>query len=300
MNTETLRSSFLRGMRLIVLAALVLTSAAACSAPAEERSTESKPVVTDEQYAALDTMNKHAEQAYQSMKDGDYENAKGKIVQLSVSATRLSFEGITSIEGMGALTESISAALHSFNSIQPNEHEQLLEVIRVRLAVDALSHPKQPMWLDFRKPLSEDLTELENAAKKRDQHTANSALKKWRSHVKLIRPAVLISRDASEAVKLDSMTAFFDRTVGKKEWGQLASSMPNLTQGLQDLFRQNDDDQETILPLAPTEEPPHPFLWSLAIGSVIVIVLTYVAWRRYHSESAYVRVKSERDFDRKL
>lgn len=296
MRTRKLRSSILRRLRWMALAAALLSAATGCSASSEGL-TETRSVVTDAQYAMLDQMNKHAERAYQSMKDGDIEGARGRMVQLSAAASSLTYEGLTSIEGVAALTETISAALHSLNAIQPKEHEMMLKIIRVRLAVDALRHKEMPMWLEFHKPLADDLSALQNAVIKRDKDGANMALNKWKAHVQMIRPAVLVSRDASKAVILDSMTVFFENHIEKKEWKKLLESMPNLSEAFHDLFRQQDKQQETIAPLAPSAEPPHPILWSLALGSIIVIVLTYAAWRRYEAEAAYVKVKREKDVD---
>jgi sporulation protein YpjB len=295
MFKEIVRRGFLRAICTAALLAIAGLGAAACSASAVKEEADSRPVVTDRQHALMNEMNKHAERAYRSMKEGDVENARNRMIQLSAAATQLSYEGLTTIEGMSALTETIGGAMHTFNSVQPNDHESLLATVRVRLAVDALAHHNQPMWLEFHKPMREDLSGIGQSAQKRDAKAAAEALSKWAAHAKLIRPALLISRDPSVAGKLDSMTTFLESSVGKKDWKSIMESMPNLSLGLEDIFRPGD--RQTIAPLAPTEEPTHPILWSFSLGTIIVAVLAYVAWRRYHSDSGYTRVKKEQDID---
>ncbi|WP_274364618.1 sporulation protein YpjB [Paenibacillus thermotolerans] len=297
MRTVNWKMPFLGRLSLVgLLAAALLSTAAGCSNEAETKP-DAKQVVTDAQYALLDQMNKHAENAYRSVKDGDAQAAQTHMVQLSAAATKLSYDGLTTIEGIGALSETVSAALQTLNHVQPDERKALLEVIKVRLAVDALCQPKRPMWLDFEKPLAENVSELEAAVIKRDKNGASAALNEWKARVALIRPAVTITKGPSQAAVLDSMSSFFENGIGTRNWKAIQDGLPNLSKALDELFRSADEQRETIAPIAPTAEPPHPILWTFTLGAVILGVLAYVAWRRYQAEAAYVRVKSEKDID---
>lgn len=276
-------------------AAIVLSLAlAGCHHEAEK---ETEVAITEAQRESMKQMDQVAEQAYQSAKAGDAEEARTRLVQLSILAAKLPYEGVTTLEGIQALSESISGAVHTLNAVTPREHEVLLSIVRARLAVDALNNHKQPMWMDFRPELAKDMQQIAHAAAARDRTAADEALLHWKEHSSLIRSAIIICNGPEAAVELDSMTAFLTNGIEGAKWDELSSGMPQLTAGLDELFRPREGHEPTALPIAPTAEPPHPIIWSIALGSFIVGVLTYVAWRRYKGAQGISKVKRSRDFD---
>ncbi|HZG55103.1 sporulation protein YpjB [Paenibacillus sp.] len=257
-------------------------------APAEK-------VATDAQRQTMRLMNEAAEGAYQSVQRGDLEEARSRLAQLSVLSTKLSYDGLTTVEGIEAVSGAIADAMHALNASAPDGRAISLKVAGARLAVDALSHRDQPMWLGMRDAMTGDLDRLRAAVASKDDPSASAALAAWRAHAELVQPAIVVSRDAASAVKLDSMTAFLAEGLRTADWGGLASALPNLRSALEELFA--GEDRETVSPLLPTAEPPHPILWSIGLGAFIVSVLSYVAWRKYAAEQGVARVKSERDFE---
>jgi len=286
-----------RRYALIAAAAATLSFAAGCGTSNEPvPEAEAKKVVSDVQRQTMRLMNEAAEQAYQSVQKGDLEETKARVAQLSVLSTKLSYDGLATVEGIEAVTGSIHAAMRSLNASTPDPHAATMKVATARLAVDALSHREQPMWLGLRDALSADLERVAMAAESKNDPAASEALASWRGHLSIVRPAVVVSREPSEAVKLDSITAFLTNALRSADWNGLRQAMPNLEAALNEVFA-DQDRETTVTPLAPTAEPPHPILWSLGLGAFIVAVLTYVAWKRYAAEQGVTRVKSERDFE---
>ncbi len=281
----------------ILAATAAMAFAAGCATSDEPvPEAEATKVVTDVQRQTMRLMNDAAEEAYQSVQKGDLERTKERLAQLSVLSTKLSYEGLASVEGIEAVTGSIHAALRSLNAVSPDHRSATIKVATARLAVDALSHREQPMWLGFRDALSGDLEKLAMAAEAENDPAASEALASWRGHLSMVRPAVVVSREPSDAVKLDSITAFLTNALRSADWSGLRQAMPNLESALGEVFA-DQDRETTVTPLAPTAEPPHPILWSLGLGAFIVTVLTYVAWRRYAADQGVAKVKSERDFE---
>jgi len=260
-----------------------------------EAEPEAKKVVTDAQLQTVRQMDEAAEQAYQATERGDLEDAKSRFAQLSVLSTKLTYEGLATVEGMQAVAESVTGAMQALNAAKPDATEVSMRVAAARLAVDALANREQPMWLGFQSSLLDDLTRMESAVASRNDPEASRALKMWKGHVSVVRPAVVVSRNATEAVKLDSITAFLENGVRAADWNGMKQAMPNLKNAVSDVFAE--EDRETVSPLLPTAEPPHPILWSLVLGAFIVGVLAYVAWRKYEALQGVSRVKRERDFD---
>lgn len=284
-----------RRIALALIGVVTLAFAVGCGSDEPPAEAEAKKVITDMQRQTMQQMNEAAEEAYQSVQSGDLERTKAKIAQLSVLSTKLSYEGLATVDGIQAITETITSAMRSLNAVSPDPMQVSMRVASVRLTVDALAHRQHPMWLDYRNPLTGDLERMAAAIEAQNDPEASVALGLWRGHISIVRPAIVVSRDAAEAVKLDSITAFLENSVRTADWPGLKQAMPNLEDALGEVFRE--EDQETISPLWPTAEPPHPIIWSLSLGSFIVGVLTYVAWRRYTAEQGITRVKKARDFD---
>jgi sporulation protein YpjB len=284
-----------RRFALFTIGAVLFTIASGCGSDEPQPKAETKKAITDVQRITVKQMNEAAESAYQSVNAGDLEQTKERMAQLSVLSTKLSYEGLATVEGIQAVTETITEGMNALNSARPDQVEISMRVASARLAVDALAHKEQPMWLEFQNPLSGDLDRMSAAVSKADDPAASEALARWKGHVSIVRPAIVITRQSTAAVKLDSITAFLDNGIRSADWSGMKQALPNLQQALDDVFA--NEDRETVSPLLPTPEPPHPILWSLVMGAFIIAVLTYVAWRRYAAEQGVARVKREQDFD---
>ena len=280
-------------LALAVLGAVIITIASGCGSDRLSAVAETETKITEEQRQVLKRMDETAEQAYQSIQSGDLNATREKIAQLSVLTAKLHYEGITTIEGIQALSTSVTGSMHSLNAVSPDAAQIAKHIAETRLAVDALAHKEQPMWHEFKSPLMEDLELMGEAADQHDAQLANAAMRRWKARVSAIRPAVIISRDSVKATELDSMTSFLEGSARNQDWAALKEAVPALRQALEEIF--SSGDRQTSSPLIPTAEPPHPVIWSLVIGAIITCVLAYVAWRKYEAEQGVSRVKKEKD-----
>lgn len=285
----------LRRVAALLIGAAVLAMAAGCGVDQRKDEAQSAPAVTESQRQTMQMMNEAAEQAFTSVASGDLEQAKARLAQLSVLSTKLTYDGIATAEGMQAVAETITRATQELNAVHPDQVRVSMRVASARLTVDALAHRDQPMWLEYKPVMKQDLERMANAVEARSDPEASQALSLWRGHVSIVRPAVTVSRGSSETMKLDSITAFLENGVRAAEWEEMKMSLPGIVQAVDDLFASKD--QETLSPLLPTAEPPHPIIWSLTLGFFIIAVLAYVAWRKYTADQGVVRVKKEHDFD---
>jgi sporulation protein YpjB len=277
---------------------VVAYAVTACSDGDGKTAQTEEQTITEVQRLTMQQLNEISESAYEDMEAGDLEAMKVKVAQLAALASKLSYEGVATIDGIQVISQSIAETMHALNATRPDDHKVTMSMVRTRLVIDALSHKEQPMWLGFRKQVVQDLDALSAAARNADDQAASQSLALWKGHVSLIRPAIIVSREMSDAIKLDSITAFLDHEVKAGEWEAIRQAMPDLQDTVKQIFdeRQNND-HETVAPIAPTSEPPHPLLWSLTLGTMIVLVLTWVAWRKYNAGHGIVRVKKEQDFN---
>lgn len=226
----------------------------------------------------LRMLDEVASALYRAAKAGQPKEAKAALEQFADLMTRLSYSGVTSLEGLNALTSLVAESREVYNRVQFNEREALLAAAKLRLAADALSHREKPLWLEYRTTFERDAGRLKEAVGKGRQGEAKQALAVFYDHYLVIRPAVLISRSSELAEKLDSWFIFMNGLVSAPDFdAALAKEGAAGTDRLIDeLFREGD-----LSALAGPGETGTPALWAAMVCGAIVSVLVYVGYRKY-------------------
>lgn len=253
-----------------------------------------KRVPAEDQQKRLTLMNQTAESMFRKVKLGNYMEARSDLLLLNDQMTRLSFEGLTSPEGMSALTNTMTDAVRVFNSVKLSPQDEQTTAIKVRLAVDALNHVHQPMWLGYQGVLTTDLNQLQQAAEQNKKSEALKAMDQLTLHYDIIRPSLLIAREASDVEMTDSLMVYLR--------GQLQAQ--NLqTQIIQEGIRNYKETLDYIFnkkastAYLPITETSNDLYLTIFIGLFICSVLTYVGWRMFKVKDL-LKPKVEEDSSR--
>ncbi|OCT12799.1 hypothetical protein A8709_33310 [Paenibacillus pectinilyticus] len=278
-------------MILVTVAILVL---AACGKSASTAGQAAKPI-DPAQVEKISFLNQIAEEMYTMTMAGQVAEARNKLTQISDQIPKIHFEGITSIEGLNALTETVTQAKRVYSAANYSATEGQIAVAKIRLATDALTHKNQPMWLQYYKVLLNDTQQMSEQVKSNNQSEAINEFGKLAQHIAIIHPSLVISRDASSVEKLDSLLVFLRTNVNSKPMPtqRLEMGIVNLNQVLDDLFMKHKD----ALAYVPLTDPNQPIIWSLSMGLIIVSVLSYVGWRMYQSGRHIVPVRQTKESD---
>ncbi|MDF2649587.1 MAG: hypothetical protein K0Q73_5392 [Paenibacillus sp.] len=275
-----------------LLLAAVISISSACGVSTSTNGQAAKPI-DPEQVERIAFLNQIADDMYKQTMDGQVTEARNKLMQMSDQIPKIHFEGITSVEGLNALTETITQAKRVYNAAAYSPEEGQIAVAKIRLATDALTHKNQPMWLQYYKVLQNDTNNLNEDVKANKQKEALANFGKLSQHIAIIRPSLLISRDAASVEKLDSLLAFIRTNLNSQPMStrQLESGLDHLNHVLDDLFLKNKD----AIAFVPITDPRQPIIWSLGIGLIIVSVLSFVGWRMYQSGRHIVPFKQSRE-----
>jgi sporulation protein YpjB len=257
---------------------LITVFAGGCSA--KQSAAETKPP-TDEQLKQIELLNAAADEMYRSAMDGDLDTARGKLAELGERVTATRFDGIASIEGVGALSEAIVQAKRVFQAVKYSPEQGKLAAAKIRLATDALTHANQPMWLQYYNVMIEDAERLEQAVRAGDKPASLAALGQLSARYAVIRPSVLITREPQEAEKIESLFAFFNNQLNAPQWepDTLDNGMKQLRLAIDELFGRADKSA-----YAPFVDRPRPIVWITGIGSIIAAVLAFAWWRIFRYE----------------
>jgi len=230
----------------------------------------------------LQVLDDTADRMYQEVMDGNYLEARQLIKSIGDQVVGMEFAGITTVEGLEALTQAITNANRLINAVQTEPDRLKTAAAQVRLSTDALLHKHQPLWFEYYQTLKLDTERLKEAVKT-GQNIILSA-QQLQAHYAVIRPAVLISRSPEVNVRIESLIAYFMQQVGS-QGEALLSNVDELMQAWNELFEKQD-----VSAYLPFRDEKQPIFWSLVIGSIIVTVLCFVAWRKYESEKEIIPV----------
>jgi len=225
------------------------------------------------QLQALDDI---ADRMYKEVLDGNILEARELVKSIGDQVVAMEFAGITTVEGLEALTQAITNARSLMDAVQTEPDRLKTAAAQVRLSTDALLHKHQPLWFEYYQTLKSDTEQLREAVKS-GKNIILSA-QQLQSHYAVIRPAVLISRSPEVNVRIESLIAYFIQQAGS-QGEALLSNVDELMRAWNELFMKQD-----VSAYLPMDAEKQPIYWSLVIGSIIVTVLCFVAWRKYESE----------------
>lgn len=229
---------------------------------------EEKLRILDETAAAL----------YREAKAGKPVEAREQLERFADLMTQVSYSGVTSLEGLNALTSLVAESREVYNRVKFDERQALAAAAKIRLAADALTHKEKPLWLMYRGMFEQDAEKLREEIRNGRKAEAKRALSVFYDHYLAIRPAVLISRDASLAEKLDSWFIYMNGLLSAEDYDEKRAKegADNAGQLIPELFREGDKTA-----LAGAGSPNAPVLWAAMVCGAIVSVLVYVGYRKY-------------------
>lgn len=279
---------------LLVLTALLI-GLAGCRRTADSQDTR-PPGPSAEQLQQLEQLNQAADELYQASTTGRLVDAREVLLRLGDQVASMSFANVTTVEGVDVLTDAVVEAKREFNAVRIDPDKAVKAAARLKLAADTLTHPNQPMWLQYYKVLSEDTKLFEQSVASGATNEAQRRLGYLKDHYDTIRPAVWIGRTPQEAEKMDSLLAFFTRYVDAGNFQQeiLKSGITQWKDALDSLFRKSGDRTAYL----PAIQPDKPILWTVTVGSLIITVLMFSGWRMFESERNMVRRPRPRPMER--
>jgi sporulation protein YpjB len=272
-----------------ILVMLLVVSACGNSHPVSNPKHKASP----QQLKKIELMNQTADDMYKKAMEGQMMEARGKLLQINDQITSINFEGIVSLEGLHALTETITQGKRVYNAASFSHNEGQIAAAKIRLATDALTHANQPMWLQYEKLLHSELDQIDQAVKATKRQEALANFSKLNQHIAVIHPSLLINRDATDVEKLDSILVFVKTELNKDPIviKNVQSGIEQFHHVLDDLFKGK---QEATAYL-PMPDAKHPILWALGIGAIISSVLTFAGWRMFRSRRDWVTVSKKEE-----
>lgn len=223
-----------------------------------------------------------AEQIVVYVEKGKYLEAREQLHQLSQQFARsdLSKKHLK-LEVIHILSHELIQMEQKLNQVViSNPEEVKRNAIRLKLAFDAVSHQHQPLWKQYYQSFQKQVTRFKQAYDKKEAHKMDQSIQMIVSEYRLIRSALIISKNKEAITKLDSLIRFMEK---QKDPRLQKEGIQRWEEIIHPLFFGSDRDVVAAY---------RPYIGSGIIWVIswlvfwITMVFVYVGWRKYQLRQA--------------
>jgi sporulation protein YpjB len=167
--------------------------------------------------------------------------------------------------------EAMEAAVNSSMEYE----ERVTKMTKFRLVVDAISTSHQPLWIEMKESILTAFQQAKEAANSGDSAHFHTNFNTFLSLYNVIYPSMKIDVSVENIQKLDARINYIDEYRSEVVNNMKSQQeLEGLETDLKDLFENMDEDEAD------------PSLWWVIIstGSIIILTLSYVGWRKFQAE----------------
>jgi sporulation protein YpjB len=221
-------------------------------------------------------LNKLAEESLFLFKKKEYEASRKRINDLSAYFLQVEIAHyVDRIEQAEILLESIVQAKEALTNVKLDEVLAGNKLMQMNLAIDAVSHKKHPLWIQYYPKVAGSVNDLVYALDGDNRDAFYHSINNLSTHYELVRPAMYVSHEVGVVEKLDSQLDFIINNKNDlwKNKDKAYEMLKLLEKEIKIAFHQETKESSQSLMIILT-----------GIGSLICSVLSYVAWRKYKAE----------------
>lgn len=226
--------------------------------------------------STIEKLDHISDEALQMVKLQRYDDAKKILEYFSDQFLTITVkEHVFSMDELRIVSIAHNEALEATTNVQLEHDERMNRVTKFRLVIDAISSHHQPLWTEMEGPIMTVYQSVKEAAYNGNNTNFHSNLNSFLSLYDMIYPSLKIDIPKEQIQKLDARVNYIDHYRP-----QVLSSSAN-QQELEALG----SELQTIFDEM-TEDETDPSLWWVIIstGSIIILTLSYVGWRKYKGD----------------
>lgn len=233
----------------------------------------SLPLYANDEAKVIDKLDQISDEILQMVRSSRYEDAEKLLDHFSQQFLAKAVDERTfTMDELRIVTVAHNEATEAVKSTTMEHTERVNTVTKFRLVVDAVSSTEEPLWTEMEEPILTVFGGVKEAVSSGDNEDFHSKLNSFLSLYDVIYPSMKLDIDPTRVQKLDAQITFIDNY--RPDVITSASSQSDLEMLEKDL-RSIFNDVE--------EDDADPSLWWVIIttGSIIIVTLTYVGWRKY-------------------
>lgn len=172
------------------------------------------------------------------------------------------------------VTVAHKEAVEAVKSTSMGHIDRVNTVTKFRLVVDAVSSTEEPLWTEMEEPILTVFGGVKEAATSGNNEDFHSKLNSFLSLYDVIYPSMKLDIDPARVQKLDAQIDTIDHYRPDVVSSTSSYDLDMLEEDLRSIFNDVEEDDAD------------PSLWWVIIttGSIIIVTLTYVGWRKYKGD----------------
>lgn len=229
-----------------------------------------------EEISTVDRLDQLSDEALQMVKLHRYDDAKKLLDYFSDQFASVSGkERPFTTDELRIVTISYDEAVQATANATMNHDEKINRVTKFRLVMDAITSPYPPLWTEMESPIMTVFAEVKDAAYNGDKEHFHASFNTFLSLYDIIYPSMKINVDVDRIQQLDTRISYIDKyrlQILTESASQ--QELEALEADLQLLFDEMGEDEAD------------PSIWWVIIstGSIIILTLSYVGWRKYKGD----------------
>lgn len=232
----------------------------------------------------LAEMVRLADDIYSLTKEGNVDDARNMMMELSQRFPRVAMPKGLRIESLHTVTNSVLAAKQVYSTLNTPIGYMLWQAERLRIAMDALYHPNDAIWREYYAQFADQMEELQLLSVQRNREKFRE---KWENQYRMyqmVKPGMSVSLSEEKMKQVDDLYGFILEQIRREntEWSRIRTSLRELKLELQEAFVGKDLNTIGIFRVQRSQDQ---FIWMLT--SIVVVTLGYVAWKKYMARKPF-------------
>ena len=188
------------------------------------------------------------------------------------------------MDEINIITIAYEEALEAVKNKENTDDEVVTEITKFRLALDAVNNDGAPLWTSLKDSIISATGDTKVSIQKQDSVAFQEKLNHLLSIYHILYPSLKIDVTPERFQKVDSHITFIDQYRPQVFSDQSQSDLISLEEQLNEIFEEAEKDDAD------------PSLWWVIIstGSIIIMTLSYVGWKKYKAdEEVHTRKKNQ-------
>lgn len=234
-------------------------------------------IVNAEQQSSIDKLDDISDEALQMVKLQKYDDAKQLLDYFSQQFSSFTKEKRPlTLDEERIVNTSRDEAVEATVSPSMDYQERISKLTKFRLVIDAISTTsRQPLWTEMEDPILSAVHQAKLGAEHGDSSQFNKSFNSFLSLYNVIYPSMKIDVPVETIQQLDARINLIEG-----DRSQIISNSNDLKEldALEADLKRMFDDMD--------EDQADPSLWWVIIstGSIIIMTLSYVGWRKYQGD----------------
>ncbi|MGG3469635.1 sporulation protein YpjB [Neobacillus pocheonensis] len=240
--------------------------------------------VNAKQQSPMEKLDDISDEALQMVKFHRYDDAKKLLDYFSDQFTSITgVEQPLTMDEVRIVNTSHDEAVEATVSPSMKYEERINKLTKFRLVIDAIATSHQPLWTEMEDQIMTSFHQAKDAAINGDSAHFHTNFNSFLSLYNVIYPSMKIDVPVENIQRLDARINYID---------EYRSQVVTDLKSRQELEALDTDLKNLFANLE--EDEADPSLWWVIIstGSIIIMTLSYVGWRKYQGEKGMEKDRS--------